>query len=199
MYKNVQFGASVTKYDVKDLNTSLERMRAANAMFYTIPGPKMLWEFGELGYDISINQCDDGTNNSNCRVNAKPVKWSYKQEGARETLLDYVSDLIKLRRQYKVFTEGTAIFSGGTALVKQVAIKNSPYTASPTDATQMNAHVIANFDVTEANASIGFVHAGTWYNYYTGTSVEMTGTSLSVLLSPGEFMIFTDVPVKTIW
>jgi 1,4-alpha-glucan branching enzyme len=196
MYKNLQYGASAGSYNVKDLNTSLERMRAACAMFYTIPGPKMLWEFGELGYDISINQCDDGSNNSNCRVNAKPLKWSYKNETAREILFDYVSDLIRLRKEYKVFSDGAAVFAGGTGLVKQVAIKNNPYTASPSDVSQMNAHVIANFDVTDANASIGFIHPGTWYNYYTGNSIQMTGSSLSVQLRPGEFLLFTDVPIK---
>ncbi|MFM6936587.1 MAG: hypothetical protein ACKOXH_02725, partial [Aquirufa sp.] len=33
----------------------LERMKMAAATFFTIPGPKMIWQFGELGYDVSIN------------------------------------------------------------------------------------------------------------------------------------------------
>jgi hypothetical protein len=30
------------------------------AFLLMIPGPKMLWQFGELGYDISIFQCQNG-------------------------------------------------------------------------------------------------------------------------------------------
>ncbi len=196
MYKNLQYGNSVGGYNVKELATGLARMSAASAMFYTIPGPKMLWEFGELGYDQSINLCPDGTNNSNCRVSAKPVKWSYLDESARVTLFNYVSDLIRLKKQYPVFATGEAVFSGGTDLVKQVAIKHKPYSDSPSTADQMNAHVIANFDVTEANTSIAFVHTGTWFNYYTGASLAVTGSATSIKLPPGGFMLFTDVAIE---
>lgn len=28
---------------------------------FLVPGPKMIWEFGEQGYDKSIFMCEDGT------------------------------------------------------------------------------------------------------------------------------------------
>lgn len=34
--------------------TALKRMQQAAAFFFTIPGPKMIWQFGELGFDYSI-------------------------------------------------------------------------------------------------------------------------------------------------
>ena len=51
---------------------ALDRMELAGAFYFTIPGPKMIWQFGELGYDISINQND--------RTGNKPIKWEYFDE-----------------------------------------------------------------------------------------------------------------------
>ena len=42
-------------YNVKNLNTSLERLKSAGSIFFLLPGPKMIWQFGEVGYDISID------------------------------------------------------------------------------------------------------------------------------------------------
>ena len=54
MVKNLAYGNSNGGYNVKDLSTALDRQEAASVIFYGIPGPKMLWQFGELGYDKSI-------------------------------------------------------------------------------------------------------------------------------------------------
>ena len=38
-----------------------------------MPGPRMLWQFEELGYDYSINTCTDGvTVNEDCRIAPSP-------------------------------------------------------------------------------------------------------------------------------
>ena len=49
------------------------------AFLLTIPGPKMIWQFGELGYDYSINTCTNGTVNNNCRLDEKPIRWDYHE------------------------------------------------------------------------------------------------------------------------
>ena len=54
MYKNLQYGNFNGSYNIKNLNTALEREELAGAFYFTVPGPKMIWQFGELGYDISI-------------------------------------------------------------------------------------------------------------------------------------------------
>ena len=55
MYKNLTFGYAAGGYSTKDKNTALSRVEAAASMFLTVPGPKMIWQFGELGYDVSID------------------------------------------------------------------------------------------------------------------------------------------------
>ena len=51
-------------------------MKLAGAFFFTVPGPKMIWQFGELGYDISIDSWKSWE---------KPVKWNYLDDDKRRT------------------------------------------------------------------------------------------------------------------
>ncbi|MEK7253233.1 MAG: alpha-amylase family glycosyl hydrolase, partial [Bacteroidota bacterium] len=77
MYKNLQFGNASGGYSTKILATALDRMELANVFFYALPGAKMIWQFGEVGYDFSINRCVNGTINNNCRLDPKPIRWDY--------------------------------------------------------------------------------------------------------------------------
>ncbi|HTJ53082.1 MAG TPA: alpha-amylase family glycosyl hydrolase [Cyclobacteriaceae bacterium] len=196
MYNNLTSGRTFGSYNVKDLATALNRMKAATVLFYTIPGPKMLWEFGELGYDKSINLCTDGTISTNCRVTAKPVKWDYLQDVNRLSLFNHTANIIHLRNTYSVFTNGTATFSGGSALVKQITIKNIPYTDTPSTADEMNVQIVSNLDVSSQTPSVTFPHTGKWYDYGHGKSIDVTATSQGITLAPGEYKLFTDVAIE---
>ncbi|NNK40631.1 MAG: alpha-amylase, partial [Winogradskyella sp.] len=60
MYKNLQFGSSSNpSHDVKDLDVALSRMSAMAAVSVMVPGPKMIWHFGELGMENSIFTCQN--------------------------------------------------------------------------------------------------------------------------------------------
>src|SRR5690554_3088586 len=52
-YMQLQKGVGVLK---TDLATRMSQLGTNAAFFLTIPGPKMIWQFGELGYDISIDE-----------------------------------------------------------------------------------------------------------------------------------------------
>ena len=71
MYKNITYGNSDGEYDIKNFDIALNRMKAAGALFLTVPGPKMIWQFGELGFEKSINTCEDGTVSENCKLSRK--------------------------------------------------------------------------------------------------------------------------------
>ena len=197
MYRNLQYGNVSGSYSVKDLPTALHRMKTAAVIFYTIPGPKMIWEFGELGYDKSINTCQDGSVNSNCRLDPKPVPWTYLQDSNRKSLSNHISTLLSLRKNYSVFTTtGVAqITSGSSSLVQQMTLKNTPYTSTPTDSTQMNVQVVANLDVVNQSVSIVFPHAGTWYDYYS-SNTTVSGSGVILNMAPGDYKLYTDVPMK---
>src|SRR5687768_8301054 len=190
MVKNILYGKANPSYSVKDTLTSLSRMRAANTLFYLIPGPKMLWQFGELGYDYSINYCPDGTIKSDCRVSAKPVKWDYRSDVNRYQLYTHIAELNALRKKHKVFTQGSATFSGNTTLTKHVELKGIRYTATPATDDQMNAVLVGNFDMIEKNTSISFPHDGKWYDYYgDGMAINVTGGIITIPLSAGVYKL----------
>jgi len=190
MFKNIQFGNTNLSppYNVKDIPTGLNRVKAASTIFYTVPGPKMLWQFGELGYDISIDQGG--------RVSPKPVKWEYRDDYQRYRVYEHVADLIRLRKEYNIFTEGTATLSGGNTSIKQMSLKNKNYTTTPSSTEQMNAQVVVNFDVKQNSVPVSFPHTGTWYDYYAyGNPVVVTSLPHTISLAAGEYKLFTDVEI----
>lgn len=197
MYKNLTYGNASGSYSVKDLAVALRRTEGAALLFYLTPGPRMIWEFGELGYDQSINRCEDGTINDNCRLSPKPTGWSLREDGSRKRLFNRTADLIRLRHQYRVFTEGTAQFGGGNTLLKQVTLRNNPYTSAPTGTDQMNAQMVVNFSLTAQGIVVEFPHTGTWYDYYAYSApLEVTTAGTVVNLQPGEYKLYTDVPIE---
>lgn len=197
MYKNLAFGNASGSYSVKDLAVALRRTEGAALLFYLTPGPRMLWQFGELGYDHSINRCEDGSISDACRLSPKPVGWSLREEATRKRLLNRTADLMRLRREYPVFTEGTASYGGGNTLLKQVALKNNPYTSTPTGPDEMNAQLVVNFGVNPEGIVVEFPHTGTWYDYYAyGAPLEVTSTATVINLQPGEYRLYTDVLIE---
>ncbi len=186
MYRNLTQGISFSGYNVKDPTTAIERMKAISALFYTIPGPKMLWEFGELGYDISIDQGG--------RVSAKPIKWDYLSDPVRKKLNQVTETLIKLKKTYPIFSTSDVTFGGMTTLQKQMMLKAVPFTTAPSGTADMSAVIVGNFDVSEKSIAVNFPHTGNWYHYYSGGDVlNITNTTTSITLQPGEARIYTNV------
>ncbi len=66
MFEAINFGNAAGSYDIKQTATALDRLKLAAAFFFTVPGPKMIWQFGEFGYDVDINE--------NGRTGIKPTK-----------------------------------------------------------------------------------------------------------------------------
>jgi len=54
MYLNLTRGKADGGYNIKDFNTAIKRVKLTATFFLTIPGPKMLWQFQELGYDVIL-------------------------------------------------------------------------------------------------------------------------------------------------
>ncbi|MEO9211336.1 MAG: alpha-amylase family glycosyl hydrolase, partial [Ginsengibacter sp.] len=185
MFNDLSYGNSSGSYNIKNLNTALKRQELTAAFFFTIPGPKMVWQFGEVGYDFSINYCPDGTNSTNCRVDNKPIHWDYLQNTNRKQLYDVYSKLIKLRNNplFKdVFvTNITNQNLGG--LFKSIVLS----------ANVSKIVVIGNFDVATQTGSVTFPSGGVWYDYLNNTTINATGSPQSFTLQPGEYHVYTSV------
>ena len=182
MYKNLQFGNSNGSYNVKNPSTALDRVELANTFFYTVPGPKMLWQFGELGYDYSINTCDDGvTIDPNCRLSMKPVRWDYTYEPDRVDVYNNVRGLLYLRNNYEAF-QTTNFDMDVDQSWKTIHLNH----------TSMNVAVLGNFNVTNETFNPKFQHTGVWYEYFTGETLNVTNVNASITLAPGEYRLYTD-------
>lgn len=184
MYDVLLYGnQSNPSYNPRNMSTALSRMGMNAAFLFTMPGPKMMWQFGELGYEYSINYCQDGTVNNNCRVDPKPIRWDYLQNADRKNLHDVYANLLNLRNNplfAQTFTTGV-IDRSLSGSFKWMTL-NSPVG---------KLVVIGNFDVTAQTGSVTFPAAGTWYNYLNPPATfAATGTSQSFTLQPGEYRIY---------
>ena len=187
-FKNVKYGNSSGTYNIKDLPTALKRMELNAAFFLTIPGPKMIWEFGEIGYDYS--RCYLSTNGEggdcNTKTDAKPIVWTYKDVIQRRRLYDIYTSLNKLRFHswYKdVFTANNINLArnlGGG--FKTLTMR------SATDSSDIC--VVGNFDVTVQTGAVSFPVAGTWYDYLNSGTFTATGTAQNITLQPGEYHVY---------
>jgi len=173
MVKNLKYGNASGIYNIRNLNTALDRIKLASAFFFTFPGPKMLWQFGELGYDVSIDY--------NGRTGNKPILWNYYQDSTRHSLFTTMSELIKLKKEYPVFSTNdfaTYLFPE----IKKYTLNNS----------EINAVVVGNFNVVYGEISAGFQHGGKWYEYFSQDSISVTDVNMNVALNAGDYKIFTD-------
>ena len=179
MYKNLQFGNSSGSYSVKTSATALKREELAANFFFTIPGPKMIWQFGELGYDISIDQ--------NGRTGRKPIHWEYFNDANRKHVYDVWRTLAMFKKTQPVFN--TTDFSlNVTGLTKRIILRDA----------SMDVVIMGNFDVTTQSISPSFTKTGTWYEYYTGSTLNVTtsNTSIPISFQPGEYRLYSTVQLN---
>ena len=177
MYKNMSWGNSSGNYNIKETPVALNRMKAVGTFFFTIPGPKMVWQFSELGYDVSI---DDP-----CRVCEKPILWNYFEDSYRKNLYKTYQALITLRREFPVFHSGETnveLFLGSSSGKKRIRLSHG----------EMSSIIIGNFAVTNQSIDPFFHHSGMWYDYFSGDSIDVQNVNDLIDLLPGEFHIYTD-------
>ncbi|REJ63110.1 MAG: T9SS C-terminal target domain-containing protein [Bacteroidetes bacterium] len=176
-YKLKTYGNSSGSYDTKTLATLADRKILTHAFLYTIPGPKMMYMFEELAYDISIN--------NPCRVCEKPILWSYYENQHRQKVYFYTAALIDMRRKYGVFNTNnfTYALNGGA---KRINLS----------VTDTNATVVGNFRVNSGDVYPNFQHTGTWYDYFTGDSIVVTNATAPLTYQPGEWHVYTDVKLN---
>lgn len=182
MYRATNFGNSNGGYDVRDEATGLARMELGAVFFLTVPGPKMIWQFGEFGYDYSINHCPDGTIDNGCRLANKPIRWDYLQNPNRAKLQKTYSQLLHWRSAFPSLFQSDSITMDVAGATKTIAL----YTADS------NAVVVGNFNVLPRQYTLNFPHDGRWYEAFSGDSVEVTNQALSLNLAPGDYGLYLD-------
>lgn len=182
VYKCLTYGNTSGSYNIKDKQIALSRAALTAALFIPVPGPKMIWQFGELGYDISID--------SNGRTGEKPLHWEYKSVADRALLFQVVSKLNYLKKKYPVFsaTDFTQSLNGEIKWIKL-------------NRNGENVLVVGNFGLATVNASIEFQKAGVWYDCFGQKTINAGTGTQSMLLAAGEYRLYSTqnfgVPVFT--
>jgi glycosidase len=168
-------GKQVGSYNVRQVQTALERLKLLAAFALTVPGPKLIWQFGELGYDVPIDQ--------NGRTGTKPTRWSYFKDTDRLRLWKVYQALIKLKTTDPAFT--TSDYRTDLAAdVKRVTLNS----------TNQTVFLIGNFgttDLLDTAPIAGFPKTGTWYDYFGGPDLTVTDTQQKLPLRAGEFHLYT--------
>jgi 1,4-alpha-glucan branching enzyme len=180
MYVIKQTGLSNADYNIKNQTTALKRIELNSVFNIPLPGPKMIWQFGERGYDQSINRCEDGTVNNNCRLSPKPPYWQYLGNPDRTDLFQVMAKLNDLKQTYLEFTPESFTYDL-TGAIKWYRL------------TSGSNHVfsVGNFDIQQKTANVSFPKTGKWYEFFTRDSVEITTNSQSILLAPGEYRLYS--------
>ncbi|TDD76361.1 alpha-amylase family glycosyl hydrolase [Flavobacterium caseinilyticum] len=196
MYNNLQSGNNTAAdHNVRTLNVALSRMSALGAVSLLVPGPKMIWQFGELGWERSIFSCNNGTVNSpsdatagDCKLDTKPQpQWTGNWLGDtnRSKIYDDWAKMITMKTVEPVFS-GTATINTTSSLFPNIKITNSALAS-----TQLkDVLIVANFNVIPQNVPSGFPYTGMWYNLMDNTSINVISTTQQITLQPGEFKIY---------
>ena len=195
MYKNLQFGNSTNSaHNVKTLATSLSRMSALGAVSLLVPGPKMIWHFGELGWEQSIFACNNGVVNTpsdatagDCKLATKPQpQWTgnWLTNTDRSKIYNDWAKMITLKINEPVFL-GSVTISSTNSVTPNIKIANSALAST----VLKDVLIISNFDVVARNVATGFPYAGTWYNLMDNTTLNVTDVNQTINLQPGEYRI----------
>ena len=177
-YKQTQWGDEALK---TDLTTRMRQLEVNASFFFTVPGPKMIWQFGEMGYDVSIEE--------NGRTGKKPLHWEYLENKDRKALHDSYSRLIKLRNDNPELFTSTSQFSW------EVGTSNWGQGRFITlSSTTKHMLVAGNFSKTDGAYTVTFPVTGKWYDYLTGDEVEVKDATQKMEIPAHSYRILTTFP-----
>lgn len=161
-YKQSQWGNGLLK---TSLPARTRQLAAGAAFFLTVPGPKMIWQFGELGYDFSINSDRSGGNvNEGNRTARKPIRWDYYEQADRRELYSRYAALLALR------TAHPELF--GLNVFRQWRVGTSDWNQGRYIKLEHGAKkllVLGNFTADEIRVEAPFGSTGPWREVGVGT------------------------------
>jgi 1,4-alpha-glucan branching enzyme len=174
----------------------LKRLSAMGALHLLVPGPKMIYHFGDLGYEDSIFTCDDGTVNppntgaaGDCKLSTKPQnQWTENWLGNTDRVKVYNdwAKMIDLKIHENVFENGQYGWNFSTTGKPRLDIWTS--TVSTPDLSYV--FVLTNATNAVSDVPANFPYTGTWYNLMDGTPITVTNTAMNVSIETDGFRIY---------
>ena len=178
-------GRIATAYNIRDSAIYIARAKTMGCALLSVPGPKMIWQFGELAYDYSINTCPNGTINGGCRTDPKPSRWNYFSPGSdRSNVYKVYQAMLRLRATEPVFSaRQVAATLGGNFGARRVLLRDT--------ANNVDAIVQFNMDVVSSTHTGGFTRLGRWYEFWSGDSIQVDSLNRNITLQAGEVRIYS--------
>ena len=181
-YKQDQWGIASIK---GNLANSMKQLATNTSLFLTVPGPKMIWEFGELGYNYSINSNEKGEVSDDYRTAPNPIHWEYYNNASRKGLYDVYAKLMTIRNANPELFEGNATMDWK---VTANDWNNGRYLYLKST-TGKQLVVLANLK--EVDVTISFpAKAGKWKDAMTGKSVTINSDK-KVDVPAHQFFVYT--------
>lgn len=172
LFKCLNYGNAAGSYNIKNLGTALKRMELAALFLLASPGPKMIWQFGEYGYDVSIDE--------NGRTGEKPLLWNYLQQDERRQLFETYAKLTRFKTRNNIFQNGNIVAAAVKDAVKYFLLEK--------DGQQVG--VLGNFGVESAEFVLPQALQGLWVDNFTGKELSWSAqTKLSLL--PGQYQLIS--------
>lgn len=173
MWETLTWGQT-SPVNLRQLRNAVNRNQLMAAFFFSIPGPKMIWQFEEFGYDLELN--DD-------RLGIKPTRWNYLDNPDRTRLFNLYRAMINLKKTHNAFNNPDNTILNLAQPLKSIRLIDGDF--------QMILH--GNFGLSDVNnANLTFPTQGTWYNYFTGEEINITGNSRTYRLRANQFLLFTN-------
>lgn len=162
----------------------LNKIKQLVAFFYTLPGPKMMWQFQELGYNKSID--------FNGRVGNKPLPWGMGglglyEDTERKKLLGTHAAIMNLVNNNRATFDIKNMKSDLGGEIKSYSF----------DGPELDVICIGNFSKRKENLATTFLANGKWYDYFSGDSITVSDLKQSFLIYPGNFRLFTNKKFNT--
>ena len=182
-YEVTQYGNNVNT--TEDL---IDRLKIGAVFNLLFPGPRMIWQFEEIGYDESINL--------NGRTGEKPTHWEYYFDTDRNELWRLMSMIFHLRNEYTLYNTtpdyGNIGSSDAVTIPRVMRLDdgNGHYIISIANLDPDNMHTI----------SPNYNTSGTWYKYNGDASIDgstflVNNTTDTYDLAPSESLILTNFDI----
>ena len=176
---------------VGNLDKVLQRLPAMGSVLFMVPGPKMIWHFGALGWDESLFLCSNGNVqfNDGCKLDTKPQpQWAenWLQNPARANVYNQWARQIDLRIKEDVFENGQFAWNFSQVGRPRLDVWTS---TSPTSSLSY-VFVLTNFSDSTYDVPGGFPFTGNWVNLMDNTTLNVTNQNQNVSIEPGGYRIF---------
>lgn len=173
-------------WDLKQESKIENRMKrlATNAAFcFTVPGPKMLWQFGEMGYDVSIEE--------NGRTGRKPILWEYLDVTERFKLHQTYTKLIHFRQKYPSLFNEEAQFEWK---VSSADWRDGRFLQLENEGNTLL--IIGNFMESDITIDNPFSSVGDWYDLMDTKVERVMSTSNELSIPAHEFKAFVNFKIN---